>query len=249
MVVIEEVLKNVGLTQHESAVYVALCRLGEATAYKIAQECDVKKPTVYVTLEDLRKKGLVLKVPHAKKQVFSAHSIEDYIVGQETNLKRARSVLPVLQQMSSAPHSRVLYFSGLKGLKEAMDFKLESMRGETFHSFYEDLTGSDVARVSELYTKWDEKAFSMGTSFAVIMERPSGKRPYYRELLRRCETNDQVRIKFLKAGAYPPNVSIEIAKDFVRITNDKILQCTIIDDKQTADAMRQIFQIVWQKGV
>jgi len=249
MAVIEEVLEGVGLTRHESGVYVALCRLGEATAYKIAQECDVKKPTVYITLEDLRKKRLVLKVPHAKKQVFSARNIEDYIAEHETNLKRARSILPVLHQLSSAPHSRVLYFSGLKGLQEAMDFNIESMRGETFHSFYEDLTGSDVERVSNLYKKWDQKAFAMGISFAVIMEHTSGKKPYYRELLHRSKSNDQVRVKLLKAGVYPPNVSIEIAKDFVRITNDKVLQCTIIDDKSAADAFRSIFQIVWEKGV
>lgn len=241
-------LKEIGLSDNEAEVYVALASLDEATAYKIAQECDVKKPTVYVTLEDLRKKGLVLKVPHAKKQVFVAKDLEEYIAQQEADLKRARSALPLLRTMSAAPHSRVLFFSGLRGLAEAMDYKLDSMRGKTFLSFYEDLTGSDVKKVSDLYSKWDEKALAMGISFEVVMGRTYSDRHYYKDLVALSRTSDQVRIKYLEKYEYPPNVSVEIADDFVRITNDKALQSTIIDDKQAANAMRQIFKIVWERG-
>ena len=67
-------LEAIGLTEKESVVYVALLSLGTGTAYRIAEECSVKKPTVYVILEDLRKKGLVLKVPHAKKALFAPRS-------------------------------------------------------------------------------------------------------------------------------------------------------------------------------
>jgi len=241
-------LKDVGLTNNESRVYVTLAALGEATAYKIAQECEVKKPTVYITLEDLRKKGLVLKVPRAKKQTFVAKDLEEYIAQQEADLKRARSALPLLRSVSAAPHSRVLFFSGLRGLAEAMDYKIESMRDKKFCSIYEDLTGGAVKQVSELYSTWDEKAFAMGISFDVIMGRAYSDRHYYKDLVARSKTSDDVRIKYLEQYEYPPNVSVEIADDFVRITNDKTLQSTIIDDTQAADAMRQLFKIVWERG-
>ena len=69
----EDLLKNlgqIGLTDKQAKVYLALLSLESSTAYEIAQHCEVKKPTVYVILEELRQKGLVLKVPHAKKALF-----------------------------------------------------------------------------------------------------------------------------------------------------------------------------------
>ncbi|HEY4526990.1 MAG TPA: hypothetical protein VJK53_04050, partial [Candidatus Paceibacterota bacterium] len=60
---------------------------------------------------------------------------------------------------------------------------------------------------------------------------------------------EAIRIQYLKNYLYPPNISVEIAEDFVRIDDERNLQVTIVDDKSAADAFRSIFQIVWEKGV
>ena len=71
-----DTLSHIGLSEKEVHVYVALAELESGTAYQIALACDVKKPTVYVILEDLRKKGLVLKIPHAKKNSLRSATTE-----------------------------------------------------------------------------------------------------------------------------------------------------------------------------
>ena len=65
-------LQDMGLSEKESQVYVALLELGKANVARIAQQSNIKRPTVYVLLEDLRKKGLVLKVPHIKNALYIA---------------------------------------------------------------------------------------------------------------------------------------------------------------------------------
>ncbi len=240
-------LQRIGLSEKEAVVYLALLSLETATAYQIALRCDVKKPTVYVILEDLRTKGLALKIPHAKKALFAARDIVEYLQEQENRIKSVRAVVPQLHALGGADRPGVYFFTGIRGIAEAMDYKFDSMRGKTFHSFYEDLRGAheDIPR---LFSAWDRKAVAADISFKIVMaEKSAGK--YYKDSIKLSKETESIEIRFLKQYEFPSNVSIEVAEDFVRIMNEKNLHATIIDDKQLADAMRQIFNIVWEKRV
>ena len=74
MATINDALKNLGLNDKEARAYAALLELGQTTAYAVAERSGLKRPTVYVVLDELRQKGLVLKIPHVKKQLWSAKS-------------------------------------------------------------------------------------------------------------------------------------------------------------------------------
>ncbi len=52
-------LSALGLSQKEATVYVALLELGTASVQAIARRADLVRPTTYVILEALTKKGLV----------------------------------------------------------------------------------------------------------------------------------------------------------------------------------------------
>ena len=89
-----QTLQQIGLEEKEAEVYLALLSLESSTAYQIAQHCEVKKPTVYVILEELRQKGLVLKVPHAKKALFAARNITEYLHEQRQKIKAVETIVP-----------------------------------------------------------------------------------------------------------------------------------------------------------
>jgi len=240
-------LQTVGLTEKEAAVYVAVSSLQSATAYRIAERCNVKTPTVYLTLEELRKKGLVLKVPHAKKALFAAVDIEEYLREQRKNIDAVRSIVPQLHALGGEKQPNVYFFTGVHGVTESLGYGLETMRGKLFHSFYGNFAGSNEA-VADFYHKWDRRAVAMDISFDLLIFKSDKTSAYYENILQLAKNNpDQISIKFLREYLYPPNISVEIAENFVRIVNDKDLQVTIIDDKNTAAAFRQIFQIVWER--
>src|SRR3989344_3477902 len=239
-------LQQVGLAEKEAAVYLALLSIETATAYQIAQHCDVKKPTVYVILEDLRKKGLVLKVPHAKKALFAARNISEYLQEQENKIKAVREIVPKLYALGNANRSGVYFFNGLRGIQQAIDYKFDSMRGKTFYSFYSTAV-ADNKEVMRLYAMWDRKALKSGISFRVVVPREKGR--YYRELSELAREYERIEIRTLSEHGFPPTTSIEIANDFVRIIDEEKEEATIIDNVQVANAMRQIFEIVWEKGV
>lgn len=240
-------LEDIGLTEKEAAVYLALLSLETATAYQIAQACDVKKPTVYVILEDLRKKGLVLKVPYAKKALFAAQDIAEYLGAQESRLKAARAIVPKLHALGSKPKEGVYFFNGLRGIAQALEYKFSEMRGGTFHSFFGNLAGVG-ADIVHLYNRWDTKYAEVGISSRIIM--PEKNKGSQKELIALANRDtDQIQIRFLEQYLYPSHMFIETGKDFVRIMDAKSLTATIIDDQSAAEAMRQIFKIVWERGI
>lgn len=241
-------LQQIGLTEKEAQVYLALLSLESATAYRIAEHCEVKKPTVYVTLEDLRKKGLVLKVPHVKKSLYSARNIGEYLQEQEARLDSVRSIVPKLQALGIQNKPGVFFFTGLQGIAQAIDHKFDSMRGNTFHSFYGDMDGVQE-NVIKLLDAWDQKAVSSDISFNIVMAKLNNDQHQKNLVELSKQAGSQIIIKFMEQYAYPPNIHFEIGEDFVRILDVAKLNATIIDDKQTADALRQIFTIVWQTGV
>lgn len=243
---LERTLEDIGLSHKEARIYLSLLPLGSTTAYRLAEQSGVKKPTVYVILEDLRKKGLVLKVPHAKKALFAARSIEEYIDERTKKLESARSILPRLYSLKpNLPN--VYFYTGISGVAQALEHKYDSMRDRTYHSFYGNLEGCSE-EVKKLYREWDERAIENDISFKIIMAKRSIA-PFYSYLLDYSKRKDEVEIKLLEEYEYPANVSWEIGEDFVRINDEKSVHTTVIDDAATARAMRQIFKIVWEKGV
>ena len=244
-----QALQQIGLREKEALVYLALLPLGSATAYRIAETCAVKKPTVYVTLEELRKKGLILKIPHAKKALFSAVSIGEYLRGQESKIKAVHQMMPKFDTLSETKGSSVYFFTGTQGIAQAIDYKLETMRGKTFHCFYGSLIGCEnTLELMHVYEKWDRKAIGSGISFRIVTPK-KGSGQNYKDLFEIAKKDTSVLIRLLNQYDYPPNASIGIGTDFLWILDEKNLQATVIDNTSTADAMRQIFNIVWEKGV
>jgi sugar-specific transcriptional regulator TrmB len=49
-------LKELGLTEKQAKIYLALVEIGKGTAYAIAKQAKLKRPITYVILEELRLK-------------------------------------------------------------------------------------------------------------------------------------------------------------------------------------------------
>lgn len=234
-------LTKIGLSAKQADVYVALQKLGEATAYKIAEECEVKKPTVYVILEELRRLGLVLKVPHAKKQLFSPRDLDEHLSAREKDLASARRMVPVLDKLREQSFSRVLFFQGLRGIRESLQHKLGTASTRRFDAVYGDVKGVDPA-VLKIFRAWDDETTAEGVEHNIII--PGKEAEAYYPITRSPKT----KIREASDLVYPGDISIEIAEDFVRIIAAKDQQATIIENKNVAAALRQMWSVLWKQA-
>ncbi|KKR30424.1 MAG: Transcriptional regulator, TrmB, partial [Parcubacteria group bacterium GW2011_GWC1_39_8] len=72
----EKYLKDIGLSDKEAAVYLALLSFDKALVSDISEKAKIKRPTTYVILETLAKKGLVSESNIGKKTFYIAEPPE-----------------------------------------------------------------------------------------------------------------------------------------------------------------------------
>ena len=237
-----EALIRLGLEDKEAKIYLALLALGRATAYEIAKKAELKRPTVYVVLDSLRIKNLVLKIPYAKKQVFIAKSPEEFFAEAEERLRQAKRALPeLLAIVSGTSKPKTLYFEGIKGVKETLTYGITKFPEKEILAFYAH--AADVSR--ELIDVFWE--YNRAIKRANIKVR--GIAPEHESLkeFRAMDKEFGNEIRVVPQAIYNSNISIDMGKEFVRLLDFKNLQGVIIENRDIARTMKQIFEMVWKK--
>lgn len=137
----EEILKEIGLTESEKRVYLALLDLGDSTRGDIVNQSGVAGSKVYELLEKLQEKGLVSiylkdKVKHFKPT--NPSQIINYLEEKKRKLidmeKQAHILLPQLisKYNSSKEKQEVELVSGMRGLETIFREQVETLnKGET----------------------------------------------------------------------------------------------------------------------
>jgi sugar-specific transcriptional regulator TrmB len=101
-------LETIGLSDKEARVYLAALELGPSTAQLLAAKATVNRPTAYIMIESLTKRGLMSSVQKGGKRFFSAAAPEQLLeltAAQRKDLQKkedvAREILPDLLRFAS----------------------------------------------------------------------------------------------------------------------------------------------------
>ena len=128
-------LKNLGLSENEAKVYAAMLELGPAAVLEIAAKAEINRPTAYVQIESLKKRGLVSTQTKGKKQLFMAESpehLESMLDNQMHQISVQKEIfsqiLPnLLSTYQSAGHRPVVrFFEGKEGIMQVQTLVLKS---------------------------------------------------------------------------------------------------------------------------
>jgi sugar-specific transcriptional regulator TrmB len=234
-------LKNLGLSEKEARVYVALLEIGQSTAYSVANKSGLKKPTTYVVLDELRKKGLVLKLPHARKHLYSAKPPHEVLSAAEEKLYVIKQILPQLAALSlkGAVEVKTLFYEGFEGIREALWYKIDNLSNEECVAF--SASGVDASKkLIQLFRELNDAFKERNVrNRSIARDHPSLQE------FRSVDAEYNRKVKVIPNNKYSSNISVEIHTSFIRILMFKELQCVIIDNPNVAMTFKQIFEMVW----
>lgn len=132
----KEILTELGLSEAEAKVYLALIETGSTLAGPIIKKTGLHRGTTYLILQRLKEKGLISSVIKGKKQYFEPASpsrLMDVLKEREENLAK---ILPTLNAKLKASKEKqeVAVYYGKKGIRSVMDKMLEelSVSGEYY---------------------------------------------------------------------------------------------------------------------
>ena len=238
---INEVLKNIGLSEKEILLYIALLKLGKGSAYAIAKKSGLKKPTTYVVLEKLEQRGLVSRLQKTKKQIFVPKSPGDFFTAVENKIQLARTVLPQLRAFATGGKEKlkILFFEGVSGIREILNYRLDDMTQGEFIGIYTDTKGLSTELLN-IFQEYNKRLTKLEIQVkAIIPINPKAKK--YKEQ----EKDYDGLIKFIPNSEYNSKITFEVGSTFVRILSFQNLQGIIIEDKEIANALRQFFELIF----
>lgn len=241
-----ESLQNIGLNEKEAKVYLALLQLGKTTAYSVSLRSGIKKPTTYVILEQLVKKGYAFEIPRARKHIFFAESPDKCFAMAREKLVLAQESLPELMAARKGESEKVniSYFEGLEGIKEMYDKFFEFMKKkpaeERFCSgFYAH--ARDVSKdVDDFWKEYNAQVVALDIKRRGMTPKDETLKWYFENA-----KNLNIDLIGLPKEIYDSNVSFEIFDKFVQIISYGYLQGTLIENRDVANSFRQIFEIIW----
>lgn len=242
-----EGLQNLGLTEKEAKVYIALLQLGKATAYSVALRSNLKNSTTYVILENLIDKGIVKKIPRVKKTLFTAINPEDLFSIIKSKITNAeKEILPELKALNRGKEHKVKvsYYQGLRAIRRLYNEIAKKMKNKEFVAFFahEKDASPELMKcfdeINEIYRKLKIKRRGITTYTPFIAER------YLNDIYVKKYKS---KIKALPPEKYNSNISIEVYKNYTLIFSHRFLQATLIDNPDIANVLKQIFELVWER--
>ncbi len=233
-------LQNLGLSEKESLVYISLLELGKANVTEIARLSRLKRPTIYVLLEELRKKELVLKIPYTKKAIFIAKDPDAFFRESLTKAKEAYDTLSQLKAIHRKDNKvSTMYFEGDEGIKEALYYRYEELEYSEVVGFFAKATALSSKFIS-LSHQWRNDMYNKGITVRGIA-------PEHASLQTFRKTDDSLGqiFKTISLDRYSSDVSIDATNLFVRIMLFDINQAVIIENPDIVKTVKQIFELSW----
>lgn len=235
-------LETLGLTDKEARVYLALLELGQASAYSLADKSKIKRPTTYVILAELMKKGLVLKVPRAKKQNYVAVPPQEFFRQQEEKMKQSRAVLPELMEIAGTQQRKVkvTYYEGIRGVEQAMMYGQDRLKNKEVVGFF--------ATAENLAPEFWKACLNWSANFHKNNIRIRGVTPNHPSLIpyKKLSTDYKNNLKYLPLKEYSSKVSIDMGDTYTRIVMNEDLQAVIIENPELTHTLKQIFEMLWK---
>ncbi|MBI1971018.1 hypothetical protein HYS47_04680 [Candidatus Woesearchaeota archaeon] len=247
-----EPLRQLGLTDGEIKVYLALMRLGETTSGPLVEESGVSVSKIYLVLDRLAKKGLASHIVKRKTKFFKAadpNRLMVYLKEKEQLLteqgKTLKQLIPQLelQQQSAVTSETAQVYDGLKGLQTARERTLKIMKkGDEMwiigiaRSPYE---GSMTPYFKEYHRRRYEKGINCRYLYNEYARQPYGETSSMYPLS---------EVRYLPEGIIT-HAWMEIYADTVTIGINKGKSFSVvIQNQEVANSFKVYAQLLWSLG-
>ncbi len=239
---IKQVLTDLGLSETETRVYLAMLKLGPNSVQNIAKKSGVSRTAAYELIGSLQKKGLTSTFQKGKKTMFSVEdpdNLQSYFKGRLTQMKgqlgTLKRLVPELRVMHGGDNPRVRFYQGEEGVR-ALFRDVHSLNVKEL---------LEVGNADIVYETLNEKVL-------LQLRRLEGfknikARSLFAGTLRNVHPGATFRKLDQKFSDFKGNIWVyknRIA--YVMLVGD--IEVVIIENEIFADTMRAVFNQAWESA-
>jgi len=233
----KQALLDFGLTESEAQVYLALFRLGGATASVVAKETGFQRTTVYPILKSLAKKGCVLVYFRKNQHHYYAQKPDKLKSLFEKKLEFFNSVIPLFESMDKK-QAQVAGLRFIETKEELRQFYLDILPD---HKNYLVIGNTHVWQNidPEFFEQYRESRARLKIKIRLLLSAASKEdNPTSKDLLR--------EFKYLPAE-YEFKSTLNIFNDKVLIISPESSSlAVVIAVPAMVDIFKSMFEIIWK---
>jgi sugar-specific transcriptional regulator TrmB len=113
-------ITKLGLSDKAAAVYKAALVLGQGSVQELAKQANLKRTTIYYTLEELLAFGALIQAGKGNKVLYEPIEPARLLILANDRMREFEAVLPALQDIKNTAHKKpnVYFLYGVPGFKE-----------------------------------------------------------------------------------------------------------------------------------
>jgi len=228
-------LCKLGLSKKEAEVYLILLKIGYCSVQKIAEKIDLSRPTVYRTLENLKKKHLVNTVQKGKRNYFIADSPDALLNILKIKKRQAEEQEREFLRIINALQNHYSFNSS----ENIIEIYNESQKSLVL----EKLSNTQTLEIKFITTRKDyeieknlkETKNKLGTGFKIKKISPFKENQPKKNF---------ITLKKMKIALNLRNKNIVITDKVFVFEKNKI---NIIKNQSTIDSFNLMFDLLWNK--
>ncbi len=237
---ITTVLKEIGLSEMETNVYLGLLKTGGADATTLAKKIDIKRTTVYPIIERLISQGLVTIYDSGRKKFFRAIKPSGLSTLYSRKIEALNSIIPKLEALEGKTGE--LY--GVRFIRSKKEFEL----------FYENVLHEYKGR--EYYIIGSASGFlNIDRDFLIEYRKRRAANNIKVKLIMSDDSRKEIGQNdpsLLRAFKYMPakyffRSTIDIYDDKIFIVGPELkAMAVVIEIPPMVDVFKSVFEILWE---
>lgn len=232
-----QILEDLGFTNAEIKIYLALLELGIVTAGPIIEKSGLQSSVVHATLNNLVNKGFISFVKEGQKNHYQASNPNHILEYIEEKKKQFKQILPdLIAKQKKKEKAEVISFRGIKGIRELL-YELLEAEGKEHHTF--GSAKQSLMMGDTFWLNYHKKRAQKGIKAKLI----------FNESLREwCQDNQYLKAeyKFTNEGFEPLTETIIRGDKIGIIIWTEVPLGTIIHNKTAAQSYDNFFETLWK---
>lgn len=255
---LKTLLQKIGLSEKDSQVYLACLELGTQPASVIARKAGLKRPTTYLILEELLKKGLVSEYTGSNVKYFTAVSPEyllNYVEKQRRELtshqRELEQFLPQFISLSN-PYSlnpKVRFYEGMAGIEKVMNDTLTSTEKLRCYSTMDAwFARPDTKEYIMWYSK--QRAEKKIPIHSINTDTPVSRKYIEQDYPAERVDNELSHFRWLPKDiqVFSNEINIYDNKVSIACLGKNELLGIIIESESIAQTQKSIFEVAWRSA-
>ncbi len=239
-----DILKDLGLDEYESKVYIAGLSLGPTTILKLARSAEIKRTTVYDVVESLKKKGLMAVQIEGFKKKYTVEDPQKLGWLLEQKRKNFENILPEFSGMYNLKggEESIKYYQGLESLKSVYESLItDILPDQEYLVIGNQEQWLDVD--TEYFKKFVDRRAKLPIKIKMLLQDNEQGR-YYKSI----ERNINAEVRLLPPyTSLTTNLVITPQKVLIHQLNEPI-GGIVMKNKSVIQMNREMFEVMWLKA-